>query len=63
MGAESKVSSALQVEYEHLRARLELLLAQPEKDMAAVDRIVDELEQVQLKIKCALGLKGNNPLA
>ncbi|MEY3872096.1 MAG: hypothetical protein RLZZ296_1091, partial [Pseudomonadota bacterium] len=42
-------------------ARLETLLAQPEKDMAEVDHLVDALERVQLDIKAELGIQGNNP--
>jgi hypothetical protein len=53
--------SALRSDYNHLRARLEALLAQPEKDMAEVDHLVDALERVQLDIKAELGLQGNNP--
>lgn len=51
----------LQKRYGELRARLESLLAQPEKDMVEVDRLVDELERCQLDIKGALGVQGNNP--
>ncbi len=40
---------------------METLLAQPEKDMPTVDRLVDELEHVQLLIKSVLGIAGNNP--
>ncbi len=53
--------SALRSDYNHLRTRLEALLAQPEKDMAEVDHLVDALERVQLDIKAELGLQGNNP--
>ncbi len=53
--------SALQTRYGFLRDRLETLLAQPEKDMAEVDRLVDELERCQLDIKAELGIQGNNP--
>lgn len=53
--------STLQQRYGQLRAELETLLAQPEKDMTEVDRLVDELERCQLDIKAALGLQGNNP--
>jgi hypothetical protein len=53
--------SALQLRYGQLRARLEALLAQPDKDMAEVDRLVDELERCQLDIKAELGVLGNNP--
>ncbi len=53
--------SALRTDYDQLRARLETLLAQPEKDMAEVDHLVDALERVQLDIKAELGIQGNNP--
>lgn len=53
--------SALQERYGQLRAQLETLLAQPEKNMAEVDRLVGELERCQLDIKAELGVQGNNP--
>jgi hypothetical protein len=53
--------SVLRSDYNHLRAQLEALLAQPEKDMAEIDHLVDALERVQLDIKAELGLEGNNP--
>ena len=53
--------STLQQRYGQLRAELETLLAQPEKDMTEVDRLVDELERCQLDIKAALGVQGTNP--
>lgn len=53
--------SALRSDYEKLREQLETLLAQPEKDMAEVDHLVDALERVQLDIKAELGIQGNNP--
>jgi hypothetical protein len=37
------------------------MLAQPTKDMAAVDNLVFELERIQLDIKAELGIQGNNP--
>ena len=51
----------LQSEYSRLRAELEYLLAQPEKDLVRVDMLVDQLEKVQLAIKGQHGIKGNNP--
>ena len=51
----------LRANYQHLRARLQRLLAQPEKDMAEVDHLVDDLERLQLDIKAELGIQGNNP--
>lgn len=53
--------TALRSDYDDLRARLETLLAQPEKDMAEVDHVVDALERTQLDIKAELGIQGNNP--
>jgi len=55
------VKVARQAEYAQLRRQLESLLAQPDKDMAAVDRLVDALECLQLAIKAELGIRGNNP--
>ena len=60
--AEPAALPVLRKRYNRLRASLETLLAQPVKDMPAVDRLVDELETVQLQIKAALGIRGNNPL-
>lgn len=53
--------SALQQRYGQLREQLETLLAQPDKDMAEVDWLVDALERCQLDIKAELGVQGNNP--
>ena len=53
--------SALQQRYGQLRTQLETLLAQPEKDLVEVDRLVDELERCQIEIKTELGVRGNNP--
>ena len=34
----------------------------PAPDQAAIDRVIDELEQVQLRVKHEqTGIKGNNP--
>ncbi len=55
------MKAARQVEYERLRQRLESLLSQPDTDMAEVDRLVNELEHLQLAIKAELGIRGNNP--
>ena len=54
--------TTLRSDYDDLRARLETLLAQPEKDMAEVDHVVDALERIQLDIKAELGIQGNNPI-
>lgn len=52
---------ALEQRYSQLRGQLETSLAQPEKNMAEVDWLVDELERCQLDIKAVLGVQGNNP--
>ena len=44
-----------------MRQQLEGLLNQPDKDMAEVERLVSELERLQLAIKAELGIRGNNP--
>jgi hypothetical protein len=49
-------------EYVGLRETLQRLKAAPVPDQAAIDRVIDELEQVQLRIKNEqTGIKGNNP--
>lgn len=49
-------------EYAGLRETLQRLQAAPVPDQAAIDRVIDELEQVQLRIKNErTGIKGNNP--
>ena len=55
------MNAALQAAYERMRQELESLLSQPDKDMAEVDRLVNELERLQLAIKAELGIRGNNP--
>lgn len=47
--------------YEDARNELEKLQSAPEKDMDAIDRLIDELERLQLAIKGESGIKGNNP--
>lgn len=51
----------LRQRYDHMRAELEALMAEPVRDMRRIDRLVDALEQVQLEVKAALGIMGNNP--
>ena len=49
-------------EYVGLRETLQRLQSAPAPDQAAIDRVIDELEQVQLRIKNEqTGIKGNNP--
>ena len=55
------MNAALQAAYERMRQELEGLLSQPDKDMAEVDRLVNELDRLQLAIKAELGIRGNNP--
>ncbi len=55
------MNAALQAEYARMRQQLEGLLSQPNKDMAGVDRLVNDLERLQLAIKTELGILGNNP--
>ena len=49
-------------EYERLRDRLVALQSAAVPDQAAIDRLIGELELLQLKIKGEHGIKGNNPL-
>ena len=51
----------LAAEYDRLRDELKRLLAAPVKDMAAVGRVIDRLDEVHMQFKAAHGLKGNNP--
>ena len=49
-------------EYIGLRQTLQRLQSAPIPDKAAIDRVIDELEQVQLRVKNEqTGIKGNNP--
>ncbi|MGV8804004.1 MAG: hypothetical protein ACWA6Y_03465 [Polaromonas sp.] len=48
-------------DYERLRDELERLMAEPVKDFPRIDQLVDDLELLQLAIKEAHGVKGNNP--
>ncbi|MES2415960.1 MAG: hypothetical protein V4614_19360 [Pseudomonadota bacterium] len=49
-------------EYAGLRQTLQRLQAAPVRDQGAIDRVIDELEQMQLRIKHEqTGIKGNNP--
>ena len=49
------------IKYQELRQQLEAVMAQPDKDLVAIDRLVNELEQTQLAFKTRFGIKGNNP--
>jgi hypothetical protein len=55
------VNAARQAEYERMRQQLESLLNHPDKDMAEVDRLINDLDRLQLAIKAELGILGNNP--
>jgi len=52
----------LEADYARMRAQLQALQAQPVKDFAKIDRLIDELEKLQLAIKAEHGVRGNNPL-
>jgi hypothetical protein len=51
----------LAAEYDALRHELKRLLSAPNKDMAAVAKVIDRLDAVHLAFKEAHGLHGNNP--
>jgi len=51
----------LAAEYDRLRAELKRVLAEPVKDMSAVNNLIDRLDKVHMEFKAAHGLKGNNP--
>jgi hypothetical protein len=51
----------LPAHYDYLREELERLMAEPVKDFAAIDQLVERLERLQLAIKAQHGIKGNNP--
>jgi len=52
----------LEADYARMRAQLQALQAEPVKDLAKIDQLIDELERLQLAIKAEHGIKGNNPL-
>lgn len=60
-GFEAVQAERLHQRYEQMRAEFEALMAQPVRDMPRIDRLVDALEQVQLELKAAWGIEGNNP--
>lgn len=51
----------LSADYDRLRQELELRMAEPVKDFARIDKLIERLELVQLAIKGEHGVKGNNP--
>lgn len=51
----------LRLRYDRMRAELEALMAQPVRDKPRIHHLVDQLERVQLQLKAALGIPGNNP--
>lgn len=54
-------ADGLRRRYDQMRAELETLMSQSARDMPRIHHLVDELEQVQLQLKAALGIEGNNP--
>ena len=51
----------LAAEYDRLRTELKQLLGLPVRNMAAVQRVVDRLDDVHMQFKASHGLHGNNP--
>ena len=51
----------LAAEYDRLRDELKRVLAAPQKDMTAVNELIDRLDRVHMEYKAAHGLRGNNP--
>ncbi len=51
----------LAAEYDRLRLEMKRALAAPVKDMAAVNALIDRLDDVHRRFKAAHGLIGNNP--
>jgi hypothetical protein len=54
-------NSDLQRKYALLREELEHAMAEPVKDFPRIDKLVGQLELLQLAIKEQHGIKGNNP--
>ena len=54
-------ADGLSAEYDRLRVELKRLLEAPVRDMAAVQRVVERLDEVHMHFKAAHGLHGNNP--
>ena len=49
-------------EYDRLRDELKVLMAAPVKDMPAVERVMNRLDEVHMQFKATHGLIGNNPI-
>lgn len=58
---QNPVNGDLEIEYQRLRETLQILQAEPVKNFAAIDALIDQLERLQLAIKGEHGIKGNNP--
>ncbi len=58
---EAAQAERLRQRHAQMRAELEALMASPVRDLPRIDQLVDQLEQVQLQLKAALGIAGNNP--
>jgi hypothetical protein len=48
--------------YHQLRDELTRLYSAPSPDMAAIDRVIRQITEEQLKLKAADGQAGNNPI-
>ncbi|MEO7399723.1 MAG: hypothetical protein ABIV07_02975 [Polaromonas sp.] len=55
------MSGDLRSGYERLREELERRMAEPVKDFARIDELIEQLELIQLAIKGEQGIRGNNP--
>lgn len=53
---------SLEAEYDRLRNELKRLLREPVRDMRAVERVLEQLDDAHMRYKEAHGLHGNNPI-
>ncbi len=62
MSGLAQVDPQFSERYQQLRRELAALHAQPVKDMAAIDAVIQALEAEQLHLKAHDGQHGNNPI-
>lgn len=62
VNSHSSEQAVARQEYFRLRDKLVSLKSALEPNLAAIDSVVEELEQAQLAYKATYGLFGNNPL-
>jgi cell division FtsZ-interacting protein ZapD len=53
---------SIEAEYDRLRQELKRLLRAPERDMRAVEQVLEQLDAAHMRFKEAHGLHGNNPI-